>query len=200
MPRIVKIDFSNFIENTLPHFLRATFHVNWAYSLMRPLRYIHDIFYSFYEERQFFLRHTAQTVYVEHYLNAKYNIDNPSSSATPASPYNATNEDIYIVNNDVTGQQIYNKAEVIPSGEEIYVYNASEYPLAGGSQEYYLYNKTDVSLGDNFTVFVPNSIITAKPWKDKTSYITTVAQINDVVEAAVNSFKFAQITFNITNY
>ena len=199
MAKIVNIDFNDFLKNTLPYFLRDNTHLNWIYSLLKPLRHVHDIFYSFYIDKRYFLYHTAQTVYIEHYLNTKYNISNPSSANTPANPFNATNEDVYIVNNNITGQVLFNESESIDNEDEVYLYNDSEYPLAADAQEYYLYNVVDVGLGDGFTVYVPNSILTASPFSSM-SYVSTIGQVNDIIEAAVNKFKFAQTSFSIVNY
>lgn len=202
---IVNIQWSELIKNMLPGVLHGANHKNWLYSLIKPLQHVHDLFYAFYDKKNFFLKHTFQTVYLEHFLNYKYNIDNPLSSHVPTHDYNATNKDIYIVNNDITDKYLFNLSEVIPSSDEIYLYNDSEYPLGAGSQELYLYNKIDVNLGYNFTVYVPDNLLLAKPWSDM-SMITGLSpaeakiQINKIISATIEKFKFANITYELTEY
>ncbi len=217
----------------IPGALHGIKHKNWLYTLIKPLQHVHNLFYAFYDTKRFFLKHTSQTVYVEHFLNAKYNIDNPSASHVPAHDYNATNKDIYIVNNDIVPQYLFNLSESIPDDDVIYIFNKDEeYNPAltynsgdtatydfqfwecntNGTtgawnetkwdklcDEFILYNKNDVSLGYNFTIYVPSNLLLAKPWSDM-SMITTMTQVKAFISGTIEKFKFANITYELIEY
>lgn len=130
------IDFRKLLYNLIPHFLRGPVNLSFLYALQQPIKALNDLFVSFRLNTNYKLQFTAQIIYLEHYLNDKFD---PSGRG------------IFITNieeNDFTF--IYNKIEQKP---ETYYYNKSE-----AEPPKYLYNYAEILLGDNYIVNVPVAV------------------------------------------
>ena len=126
--RKYKIDFQNFVINSLPWFYRFEWLKDFLFSMISPVQDINDDFYSVMVDVNDYLSYTSHHLAMEELLNDKYDIDLRR---------------IYITENNITGQviDIYQQGETDPTPTSIYkqgevnpapisMYKQSEFPLS----------------------------------------------------------------------
>lgn len=126
--RKYKIDFQNYVVNSLAHFYRFDWLQDYLFSLIDPVQDINDEFYSTMVDVNDYLSYTSQHLAMEELLNDKYDIELRR---------------IFITENNVTGQtiDIYKQSETDPSPTSIYkqteinpapiaMYKQSEFPIS----------------------------------------------------------------------
>ena len=100
------ISFRDIVFQLTPFFLRARKTLLYIYGAIKPLKDVNVLFLDYYDKTRRILKHNAQTIYVEHYLNLEYD---------------AVNEGIYIENISETAVlYVFNNSEAQPP---IYTYN-----------------------------------------------------------------------------
>lgn len=131
-----EVDFRKVFYNLIPHFLRSTAQLAWLDSLQKPLKALNDTFSKFRNYYNYRFLFTAQTIYLEHYLNDKFD---------------QLTRGIFIANLEQTDFTfVYNKIEVKPA---FYFYNKAE-----AKPPYYLYNWDELLTGDTFVINVPVAV------------------------------------------
>lgn len=65
-------DIRLYITRYLPSVLRTTQRVAWLFSLMKPVKDLHDSFLSWMSEKREEASYTGQTIVVEYILNKRY--------------------------------------------------------------------------------------------------------------------------------
>jgi len=63
------VNFRDIIFQLTPFFLRKRKVLLYIYSLIKPLKDVNTYFLTYYDSTQRILKHNAQTMYIEHYLN-----------------------------------------------------------------------------------------------------------------------------------
>ena len=119
------VNFRDIIFQLTPFFLRQRKVLLYIYALIKPLKDVNIYFLSYYNRTQRVLKHYAQTIYIEHYLNLEYD---------------PVNEGIYIENiSSNVIQYRYNKAEAQPP---LYYYNLYKSATAYIIGEFVSYGNT----------------------------------------------------------
>lgn len=130
------LDWKNVFYNLLPHFLRKAVTLDYIYSVSRPLFLLNFTFNSFRTNTLYRLDFTGQTIYLTHYLNDQHD---------------PLNRAIYITNNNTNPYNyLFNVGENYP---DQYVYNTAE------GNPWYLQNYAEVLAGNDFTIFVPATLV-----------------------------------------
>lgn len=67
-----QIDWNKLIEHTLPYLLRKVKQVAWLYTLIKPVRWLHDEFLAYRTQTRIDLLYTSQVIYLEKLLNDRF--------------------------------------------------------------------------------------------------------------------------------
>lgn len=67
------IDWFRYVMLELVHFWRKNNWARWLNIVVEPIRDIHKRFYLVYQDEAFYLKHTGQTMSLEHLLNSEFN-------------------------------------------------------------------------------------------------------------------------------
>jgi len=119
------VNFRDIVFQLTPFFLRQRKVLLYIYSLIKGLKDVNVMFLAYYDRTQRVLKHNAQTIYIEHYLNLEYD---------------PVNEGIYIENiSSNVIQYRYNIAEAQPP---LYIYNLYNHATAYVIGEYISYGNT----------------------------------------------------------
>jgi hypothetical protein len=177
----------------MPYWLRLQGTLLYIYSAIKRLKDVNISFLDYYDAKRRILKHNAQTMNIEHYMNLEYD---------------PVNEGIYIENiSENAVVYIYNAAEVQPIlyhynlydnttayvvgeyasyGNEIYVCiqnTTGNYPSDASYwtldvQQIFYYNSGETASLYNFIIWIPDSIkiICGYP-----NYTTFTAKVNQFV-------------------
>ncbi len=124
-------DIYNIAQLLLASFLRKQKVTAWIKVLTSGVKSLMATFTAYRADTLFLIAHNSQVIYLEHYLNAKFNpaanTNDPDYTGTgiyitDAVP--ATETFLYNGNEHVTDTYLYNAAE---AGPDTYLYNASEF-------------------------------------------------------------------------
>lgn len=146
--------FNLLIDRLLPWFLFKPKTKDWLYSLVKPLKELHETFKDYRDNVIYALSFTGQVIYLEHLLNDKF--DN-------------SNRGIWIDTLDNFNYQfIFNKIEAAPKR---YFFNKSE-----GQPAQYIFNKSEYQSQNDFIINVP--IAVGDVVADATLRSEIIAQVN----------------------
>ena len=152
-----RVDFQNYVTNSMPWFYRFEWLKDFIFSMIAPLQIINDAFYEVMIDVNDYLSYTSNHLAMEEMLNDKYDIDLRR---------------IFITENNITGQviDIYQEAETDPSPTSIYKQGEiNPAPIS-------MYKQSEFPLSDyDFTLNFPLAIVYDGDILDKliTSYIDT---------------------------
>ena len=203
--KIYDISFRDIIYQLLPHWLRMRKTLLYLYSLIKPIKDVNIEFLSYYNEKNIILKHNAQTIYLQHYLNYEYDpfderilIENTSDtsvlyrfnkaeSPTPLYYYNQYNNSIsYSIGDFVSyGFDIYECISATTGN------NPSDiaYWSITTERQVYHYNDGEVSASYNFAIWIPDSIKFLCGFPNFTRF-----------KAQVNQFNFSDKKYTIIIY
>ena len=129
-------NFQKIVKELTPHFLQGGTMIKFMNSWVNVLQTLNDSFYSWRSVKIADARRTAQTMYLQQYLN---------------SLYDPTLKRIYITNQSANMQQyVYNVGEDDPN---FYLLNVAEY----GDVTYFYNNSEIVTIAD-YIINIPVSI------------------------------------------
>ncbi len=145
-------------------------HLDWIKSLLNPLQTLNKLFKLYTDDILYHMYLTGQVIYLEHYLNDLFDNEKRriyiSDGSLVLPPFLYTKYD-------------YSKHSNIPI---LYLFLKAD-----GSTPFYLYNKTDYDVQEEFIINVPNEI-------PLTPYI------ENRIRAATNKYKQAGSIYSIVNY
>jgi hypothetical protein len=153
----------DYVKKALPPFIRGAKLLAYLRALLAPLTSLGTLFNEHVSASRYLANFTGQEVYLEHLLN-----DN----------FDPVQRRIYIDDGvpAILPPFVFNKIEQRP----VYVYNKAE------NKPLYIFNKTEYGVGNDFIVFVPNSIL------------NTLTQTQ--IEATVLIYKLASKQFSIQGF
>jgi len=188
----------------MPYWLRTRNTLLYIYSLIKPIKDVNIDFLAYYDAKRRILKHTAQTIYLEHYLNLEYD---------------AVNEGIYIENiSESSVLYVFNSAEGQPP---LYVYNLYDNSIAyivgefcsygntiyecianttgnnptdasywlETTEQLFLYNDAEAASSYNFIIWIPDAIKISCGYPNYTTF-----------EAKANQFVFSDKKYLIQTY
>lgn len=131
------IDFRHIAYNLIPYFLRSDESLSWLYALAEPVSELNIVFNSFRDNTIYKLQFTSQTIYLEHYLNDKFD---------------PIGRGIYIENlNELDWIFLYNIIEEKPP---LYLFNDAE-----AAPPVYFKNFTELLNDINFIINIPVAVV-----------------------------------------
>jgi hypothetical protein len=137
-----KSDINNTVKLLIPSFLRKPKVIAWLKVLISQVKSLMATFTAYRTDALFLLAHDSQVIYLEHYLNAKFN---PKGNANDP---NYEGNGIYISDaQPAAGTYLYNGFEQNP---DTYLYNVSE-----NGPDTNLYNSIEFSDRIGFIINVP---------------------------------------------
>lgn len=198
------ISFRDIIFQLTPYFLRARKTLLYLYSLIKPIKDVNNSFLSYYEVKKRILKHNAQTIYLEHYLNLEYDainegiyienitessvlyVFNTEEAQSPIYVYNLyDNSNAYVVGEFCSyGNTIY---ECIANTTGNLPTNATYWSET--TEQIYLYNNGESASSYNFIVWIPDAIKIQCGYPNYTTF-----------KAKINQFIFSDKTYIIQTY
>lgn len=117
------VDWDLLVSNLLPWYKRKQKVKDYLHVLIQPLKQLHSQFITYRDDTLYSLAITSQVIYLEKYLNDKFNAGQPARGASvTVGLYNGVPSGIYISSpsNAIYPVYLWNKAEERP---RVYLYN-----------------------------------------------------------------------------
>jgi hypothetical protein len=198
------VSFRDIIYQLTPYWLRTRKTLLYLYASIKALKDVNILFLDYYDKKRRILKHNAQTIYIEHYLNLEYDpinegiyIENISNSVItyvfnteegqpPLYTYNLyNNTEAYVVGDFISyGNTIY---ECISNTTGNNPTNATYWSET--QEQIYFYNNGESGASYNFIIWIPDAIKITCGYPNYTTF-----------KAKANQFIFSDKTYLIQTY
>lgn len=216
------VDWDLLVSNLLPWYKRKQKVKDYLHVLIHPLKQLHSQFITYRDDTLYSLAITSQVIYLEKYLNDKFNAGQPARDvSTTVGNYDGNPVGIYISSpsGSIYPLYLWNKAEERP---KVYLYNKWSRYVTYNAGEFAVYDNVVWKALDTTTDEEPDTYpLKWQYYKDKlylynkselgsqydfvVNIPVAVGLVSDAefvakVTAALNVYVIAGLRFQLVNY